>query len=79
MEATNPWYRSAVATAIVGAFFSVIILTLIVLNYVQAKIPEPKREIELENLKIEIQDQPDDEQLLLWIRELDLQSVSDPN
>ncbi len=79
MEATNPWYKSAVATAIVGAVFSVIILTLIVLNYVQAKIPEPKREIELENLKIEIQDQPDDEQLLLWIRELDLQSVSDPN
>ncbi|MHC4173573.1 MAG: outer membrane protein assembly factor BamB family protein [Planctomycetota bacterium] len=79
MKATNPWYRSAVATAIVGGVFSVIILTLIVLNYVQVKIPEPEREIELENLKLEIQNQPDDELLLLWIRELDLQSVVDPN
>ncbi len=79
MEATNPWYKSAVATAIVGGLFSVIILTLIVFNYVRSRIIEPKREIDLENLKIEIQDQPDDEQLLLWIRELDLRSVSDPN
>lgn len=79
IEAINPWYRSAVATAIVGGLFSVIVLALIVLNYVQSRIPEPKREIELENLKIEIQDQPDNEQLLLWIRELDLQSAVDPN
>jgi outer membrane protein assembly factor BamB len=77
IEATNPWYGSAVATAIVGGLFSVIILTLIVLNYVQSRIPEPEREKELEDLKIAIQNQSDNEQLLLRIRQLDLQFRQD--
>jgi outer membrane protein assembly factor BamB len=63
--------------AIVGAFFAVIILTLIVLNYVRGRIIEPRREKELENLKITIKNQSDNEQLLLRIRELDLRFRQD--
>ena len=73
VEAKNPWYGSAVATAIVGGLFSVIILTLIVLNYIQSRIIEPKREKDLVDLKITVQNQPDNERLLLEIRQLDLQ------
>jgi len=72
-KVTSPWYRSAVATAIIAAIFSLIIFALIVLNYVHGRVVGTKQETQLENLKIEISDRPDDEQLLSQIRQLDLQ------
>jgi len=74
VQAAGPWYRSAVATAVVGAVFSIVILALMVTNYVQGRVVDGRLEKELENLKIEINNRPDDEQLLLeQIRQLDLQ------
>jgi len=67
------WYRSAVTTAIVCAVFSLIALALFVTNYVRGRIIDAKWEIQFENLKIELRQHPDDEQLLLRIRQLDLQ------
>ena len=72
-EATNPWYRSAVTTAIVCAAFSLIVLALFVTNYVRGRIIDAKWEIQSEDLKIELRRNPDDKQLLLRIRQLDLQ------
>jgi outer membrane protein assembly factor BamB len=72
-ETTNPWYRSAVRTAIVCAAFSLIVLAFFVTNYVRGRIIDAKWEIQSENLKIELRRNPDDKQLLLRIRQLDLQ------
>jgi len=66
------WYQIAVETAIIGGVFSLIVLALVVLNFLQSRVVDPKRAEELETLKIEIQSRPDDEQLLLRIRQLDL-------
>ncbi len=73
VEATSPWYRSAVATAIISGVFSLVVCVLIVLNYGQSKMVGTKQESQLENLKSEIRGRPDDEQLLSQIRQLDLQ------
>jgi len=73
VRATSPWYGSAVSTAIVGGVLSLIVLVLIVLNHFQVRVILPKLEKELEVLKEEIRSQPDNEQLLSRIRQLDLQ------
>ncbi|MFQ6036175.1 MAG: PQQ-binding-like beta-propeller repeat protein [Sedimentisphaerales bacterium] len=72
-KTTSLWYQCAVTTAIVGGVFSLIILTLIVINHFQMSIILPKWEEKLEALKVEIRNKPDDEQLLLQIRQFDLQ------
>ena len=70
---SGEWYRSTVATAVVCAVFSLIILALIVNNYIQGRINDTKQETQLENLKIELHKHPDNEQLISRIRQLDLQ------
>ena len=72
-ETTSPWYRSAVTTAIVCAAFSLIVLTFFVINYIRGRIIDANWEIQSLNLKNEFGQNPDDEQLLVKIRELDLQ------
>ncbi len=70
---SGEWYRSAVTTAIVCAAFSLIVLALFVTNYVRGRIIDLRWETQSENLKIELRQNPDDKQLLLRIRQLDLQ------
>lgn len=72
-EPADPWYQTAVMTAIIGGAFSVIVLTLFFVNYVHSSLVLPKWEEQLEALKVEIRSKPDDEQLLPRIREFDLQ------
>ncbi len=62
----------AVATAMVGGAFSVIILALIAVNHFQRAVVLPRREQKLESLKLELRSQPTDEQLISQIRQLDL-------
>jgi outer membrane protein assembly factor BamB len=71
-EPTNPWYQTAVMTAVIGGAFSVIILTLFFVNYLHTSLVLPKWEEQLEALKVEIRSKPDDEQLLPRIRKFDL-------
>jgi outer membrane protein assembly factor BamB len=82
IEVINQWYKSAVATAIIGGVFSVVIVALIVANYFQSWMVNAKREKQLETLKVEIRSQPDTpdysvrgqaQQLIERIRQLDLQ------
>jgi len=77
IEALSPWYRSAITTAVVCAVFSLIVLSLFVINYVRGRIIDLRWETQFENLKIELRRNPDDKQLLLQIRQLDLQFRQD--
>ena len=73
IEVKSPWYRSAVAVAIIGAIFSIIISALLIANYFQSYVINANREKQLEALKVEIRSQPDNPQLISQIRQLDLQ------
>jgi outer membrane protein assembly factor BamB len=78
-KTTSQWYHTAVTVTVIGGIFSLIALELMLFNYFQRTVAEPKREEKLEALKTQLHQQPDDQQLVLWIEELDLQSVDDPN
>jgi len=78
-KVTSQWYHTAVATAVIGGVFSLIVLELMLFNYFQRTVAEPKRTEEWEALKIQLRQQPDDQQLISQIQELDSQSVVDPN
>ena len=70
----SPWYRSAVATTVVAAAFSVIILAVLVANYVRGRVYETRWEKKLETLKVELTANPDREETLIAdIRRLDLE------
>ncbi len=73
----NQWYGTAIATAIVGGAFAIIVSGLLVFNYVQNSIVEPKREEKLESLKIQLRMKGGDEQLISQIRQLDLEIRKD--
>jgi len=69
----NPWYKCAVATAIVSGVFSFVVLMFLVLNYGKSLVVDSEDEVQLLSLKAELQDKPDNEELLARIRTLDLQ------
>ena len=73
----SSWYKAAKGVAIVAGAFSVIILGLLVLNYLQIKLLDPIRTERLENLKVQLLEQPKNEQLISEIRQLDLQLRKD--
>ncbi|MEJ2701717.1 MAG: hypothetical protein P8Z79_04680 [Sedimentisphaerales bacterium] len=74
VRAANPWYRCAVSTAIVSATFSLIVLLFLVLNYGKSRVVDTQEETRLLNLKTELEDKPDDQELMSRIRTLDLQT-----
>ncbi len=76
---TSQWYHTAVAAAIIGGVFSLIVLELMLFNYFQRTVAEPKRSDELEELKIQLRQPLNDRQLLSQIQQLDLKSITDPN
>jgi outer membrane protein assembly factor BamB len=73
VEAANPWYKSAVAAAIIGGVFSIIIFGFLIANYFQRQVVNAEREKQLDALKVEIRSRPDNRQLIEQIRQLDLQ------
>ncbi|MHC4298483.1 MAG: outer membrane protein assembly factor BamB family protein [Planctomycetota bacterium] len=66
------WCRVAVAAAVVGAAFSLIVCVFIAANYGRSRVIDTPQDLKLLDLKAEISDRPDDEQLIARIRELDL-------
>ncbi|UCD50002.1 MAG: PQQ-binding-like beta-propeller repeat protein [Phycisphaerales bacterium] len=72
-DAAPSRYRIAVATAVVGAVFSLIVCVFMAANYGRSRIIDTPEELELLSLRAEIPNRPDDEQLVARIRELDLQ------
>ncbi|MHC4509641.1 MAG: outer membrane protein assembly factor BamB family protein [Planctomycetota bacterium] len=71
--ATNAWYRCAVATALVSGIFSVIVCVFMLLNHGKSTIVDTEQEMRLLELRADSRTQPENEQLLSQIRELDLQ------
>lgn len=78
-KVTSQWYHTAVATAVIGGIFSLIVLELMLFNYFQRTVAEPKRADELEELKVQLRQPLNDQQLLSQIQELDVKSITDPN
>jgi outer membrane protein assembly factor BamB len=73
VKVISPWYRSAVATAIVSGIFALIVFSIIVINYIQEIVVDTRLENKLQELQTEVKGRPNDEQLLSQIRQLDLQ------
>ena len=73
----TPWYQAARRAAVVAGVFAIIVLGLLVINYLQIKLLDPIRAERLENLKVKLLDQPNNEELSATIRDLDLQIRKD--
>jgi outer membrane protein assembly factor BamB len=73
VPATSSWYRCAVTTAVLSGVFSVVVLTFLLLNYGRSKMVGTPEETKLKELRSELRNKPDDQQLLSQIRQFDLQ------
>jgi outer membrane protein assembly factor BamB len=78
-KVTSQWYYTAVTAAVIGGVFFLIVLELMLFNYFQRTVAEPKRADKLEELKIQLRQPLNDSQLLSQIEELDIKSIPDPN
>jgi outer membrane protein assembly factor BamB len=68
----SPWYQAARATALVAAVFSAIFTGLLVVNLFGSAILGPQREDKLAAMKVQVQQEPANQELLSDIRALDL-------
>jgi len=68
---------AAVRVATVGGAFSIIVLSLLLVNYVQRTVFDERRVNLLDSLKLEARGQADNEQLIERIRQLDLKVRQD--
>jgi outer membrane protein assembly factor BamB len=74
---TNPWHQAARTTALVGAAFTAIFTLSLALNLIGSGILGPWREDKLAALKIQVQKDPTNQELLSEIRQLDLRIRGD--
>ena len=74
IDARGEWYKSAVAAAVIGGVFSVIIFTLLVANHFRRMVVDAGREKQLDAMKVELRSRSDTEQLISQIRRLDLRN-----
>ena len=72
-KAASSWYRCAVATAVLSAIFSIVVCAFILMNYGRSRMVGTAEEKTLADLRLEIRNKPDDEQLLSRARQFDLQ------
>jgi outer membrane protein assembly factor BamB len=70
---TSSWYRCAVTTAVLSGVFSVVVLTFLLLNYGRSRMVGTAEETKLTELRSELRNKPDDQQLLSQIRQFDLE------
>jgi len=68
---TNPWHQAVRSTALVGAAFTAIFAVLLAVNLVGSAVIGPWRENRLAAMRVQIQKEPANEQLLSEIRRLD--------
>ena len=73
VPATSTWYPCAVTTAILSGVFSIVVLTFLLLNYGRSKMVGTPEETKLTELRSELRNKPDDQQLLSQIRQFDLE------
>lgn len=68
----NPWYQTALAITIISAIATCIIAIALSVSYVKTSIVQPEREEQLTDLKQIVMDQPDNQQVIDFLRQLDL-------
>jgi len=68
----DQWRLCASAVSIIAAAFSIVVIAVLLVNYVQTKIAESTLEIQMEELKLLAQEQPNNLQLLDTVGRLDL-------
>ncbi len=68
----SPWYQTAIAIALISAIAACIIVIAMSISYVKTNIVQPEREEQLVSLKEIIIDQPNNQQVIDFLRELDL-------
>ena len=73
VPATSTWYPCAVTTAVLSGVFSIVVLTFLLLNYGRSKMVGTPEETKLTELRSELRNKPDDQQLLSKIRQFDLE------
>jgi len=73
VQTTNPWYRCAIATAIISGLFSVAVCAFLLMNYGRSKMVGTAQETALAELKSELRRRPNDDELLSQIRQNDVQ------
>lgn len=66
------WYRSALRVAVVAGVFSFIVIVLLGINFSKRMSVAPADETQLEGMKTQLREYPDDEQLTEAIRQLDV-------
>lgn len=69
----NPWRQAALGTAVVTGVFSLILLTMLSVNYIRSSAVYPLKSERLEMLKLQLAERPNDERLLEQIRRLDVE------
>jgi outer membrane protein assembly factor BamB len=72
VQKPGPWYQCAVATAVLSAVFSIVVCSFMLMNYGRSKMVGTADETSMVDLKSEIRNKPDDQQLLSRIRQFDL-------
>ena len=68
----NLWYKGALRVALVAGVFSFIVVVLVGINFGKRRSVAPADEKQIEVMKVQLQEYPDDEQLTEAIRQLDL-------
>ncbi len=68
----SPWYQTAIAIALISAIAACVIVIAMSISYVKTSIVQPEREEQLVSLKEIIMDQPNNQQVIDFLRELDL-------
>ena len=68
----SPWYQTAVAITLISAIAACIVVIALSVSYIKTRIVQPEREEQLTSLKQIVLDQPDNQQVLDFLRALDL-------
>jgi outer membrane protein assembly factor BamB len=74
VKTAGPWYGCAVATAIVSAVFSLTVCALLLMNHGRSRMVGTPNEAKLVDLRSEIRNDPNDEQLLSRMRQFDAEN-----
>jgi outer membrane protein assembly factor BamB len=76
-RAVEGFHRTAVRTAIIAGLFCLVVSGLLVHNFIMRTGPDEKRVADLDKLKVEVRNNPDDYQLIADFRHLDLRVRKD--
>ena len=69
---SSSWYQTAIAITLSSAVAACIVVIALSVSYIKTTIVQPEREEQLTSLKQIVMDQPDNQQVIDFLRQLDL-------